>query len=264
MSSFNANLQIFNVMTENELAKVLSHYNSEFIFSVVDLAMKARFQNVPIAGLPNVVGAWEQNFKAIISQYGSESVELVNQVRNDTYDEIINMICKEFGLNFTIDDSIDKYSAAFHLYNLFVCCFMDNMITFFANYIYKERANIYESLELSELKKNKDTSTIYGKKMYKDMKLAIINANIDMVVREISATDIPFQAIISLICGNNSELKKYYLTIVSAESDFFSKVYVPVLRSDIRSEILTSIRFKLLEIATAHDQANTTEDMTNN
>lgn len=255
MSSFNANAQTFNVLTENELAEALSHYNSEFIFSIVDEAMKSRFVNVPIASVPNVVGAWEQNFKAIISMYGSESHSMVYQVRSDTYDEIIEMICKEFGLNFTIDDSIDKYSAAFHLYNLLVCNFTDNMITFFANFIYKERSNLYENLGLSELKKNKDSSTIYGKKVYKDIKLAIINANIDRVITEICGMEIPFYTIISLICGPNSELKKYYLSIISAGPDFFQKTYVPVLNSDIRPDIITGIRFKLQELVVAHDQA---------
>ena len=66
--------------------------------------------------------------------------------------------------------------------------------------------------------------------------------------------DIPFHSIISLICGNNSEFKKYFLTIVSAEADFFQNAYLPVLNSDIRPDIITGIRFKLQEIAIAHDQ----------
>lgn len=256
MSSFNANSQAYNIATENELAIVLSHYSSEFIFSIVDEAMKSRFSTVPILSIPNVVGAWEQNFKAIITQYGSDSHEEVFRVRNETYLEIINAICKEFDLNFTIDDSIDIYSAAFHLYNLFVCNFIDNLTTFFANFIYKERAYIYESLGLADLKRSKDTSTIYGKKIYKDIKLSVINANIDMVISEVCKMDIPFYSIISTICGNNSELKKYYISIVSANTDFFNKSYVSVLNSDVRSDIITNIRFKIQEIAMMHDQTN--------
>ena len=104
------------------------------------------------------------------------------------------------------------------------------------------------------MKKNKDSSTIYGKKIYKDIKLAVINANIDMVISQIATMDIPFHSIIGTICGNNSEYKKYFLTIISAESDFFQNTYLPVLNSDIRPDIITCIRFKLQEIAIAHDQ----------
>lgn len=261
MSSFNANLQAFNIVTENELAEVLSHYNSEYVFSIVDEAMKSRFLGVPIAAMPNVVGAWEQNFKAIIAQYGSEAHEEVYRVRNETYREIIDTICKEFGLNFTIDDTVDIYSAAFHLYNLLVCNFMSNMTYFFASYIYKERAALYETLNLAELKKNKDSSTIYGKKIYKDIKLAVINANIDMVVTAVCGMDIPFYSIISIICGNNSELKRYFLSIISANPEFYEKAYVSVLNSDIRPEVITSIRFKLQEIAMAHEQTVGSSDM---
>ena len=68
MSSFNAtaNTQAYSVATENELSEVLSHYSSEFVFSVVDMAMKKRFEELPLSTVPNAVSAWEQNFKTII------------------------------------------------------------------------------------------------------------------------------------------------------------------------------------------------------
>lgn len=253
MSSFNANSQMYNVVTENELAEVLSHYSSEFIFSIVDNAMKARYNNVPIATIPNVVAAWEQNFKAIIETYGSDFAREVYTVRDETYREIIDCICKEFGFNFTIDDSIDLYSAAYHLYDLFVCNFMNSLTSFFANFIYKEKTMIYDSLGLADFKKNKDTSTIYGKKNYKDIKIAIINANIDLVVSEICKMDIPFHLVINHVCTNN-EVKKFIISIVSSDDEFFTRVYSSMLNTDIRSDIITSIRFKLQEIAIAHDQ----------
>lgn len=254
MSSFNANSQAYNIATENELAEVLSHYSSEFVFSIIDKSMSNRFLTVPSVTIPNVVGAWEQNFKAIIAQYGSDSTMEVARVRSETYREIIDAICKEFNLNFTIDDSVDLYSAAYQLYDLFVCNFAESLTTFFANFIYRERSSLYDSLGLADMKKNKDSSTIYGKKIYKDIKLAIINANIDMVIREVCAMEFPFHAIISLICGNTSELKKYILTIVSADNTFFQNAYVTALNSDIRAELITAIRIKLQKLALSHEQ----------
>ena len=262
MSSFNAsmNMQAFGVATENELAEVLSHYSSEFVLGILEKAMKSRYESVPLATMPNVVSAWEQNFKAIIAQYGESSTAEVYRVRNETYREIIDQICREFGLNFTIDDSVDLYSAAFHLYNLFVCGFIDNMTTFFANYIYKERSTIYDSLNLQDLRKNKDSSTIYGKRVFKDIKFAIVSANIDMVISQISAMDFKFHYIISTIFGMNSDITKYYLSIVYADESFFNKAYLSVLNSDIRPEIITNIRFKLQEIAVANDQIDLNGD----
>ena len=256
MSSFNAsaNTQAFSVATENELSEVLSHYSSEFIYSIIEKAMKSRFEGLPIIAMPNVVGAWEQNFKAIIAQYGEGSTSEVYRVRYETYQEIIKTICNEFGLYFTIDDNVNLYSAAFHLYELFVSKFTDNMTAFFANYIFKERDAIYDSLNLAELKKNKDSSTIYGKKVFKDIKLAIINANIDMVISQISAMDFPFHTIIMSIYGANSEMARYILSIISADNDFFDRTCLRILNSDIRPEVITNIRFRLQELAKINDQ----------
>ena len=262
MSSFITNSQMYNVVTESELAEVLSHYDSEFVYNIVDEALKSRFQCVPVTPIPNVVAGWESNFKAIIANYGNmEAHAQVINVRNETYREIIDTICKEFNLNFTIDDSVDLYSSAYHLYDFFVSNFSNNMISLFANFIYKERSSLYDILNLSEMKKNKDGSTIYGKKIYKDVKLAVINANIDTVIKAVCDTDIPFHSIISLICGNNSELKTYFLSIVSANQDFLNTAYVPVLNSDIQAEIITGIRFKLQQIAISHDQAMTSSEI---
>ncbi len=260
MSSFIANSQVYNIVTENELAVVLSHYNSDFIFSIIDECMKLRYTTVPVIPYPNVVAGWEQNFKAIMAQYGSESNEEVLRVRNETYREIIDAICREFGLTFTIDDTVDVYSSTYHLYDFMVSNFTNNMVLFFANFIYRERANIYESLGLATLKKNKDSSTIYGKKIYKDVKLAVINANIDSVISSICEMDIQFSNIVSTIFGANSEIKKFLLSIVSANNDFFDRAYVSILKSDIRPDVITAIRFKLQEIAMAHDQAVTDID----
>lgn len=260
MSSFTANAMAYNVTTENELAEVLSHYNSDFVFSVVDDAMKKRFQSVPIIAMPNVVAAWEQNFKAIIAQYGESATGEVSRVRDETYREIIDSICKEFSLNFTVDDTVDLYSAAFHLYNFLVSGFIDNMTSFFANYIYRERSDIYEALRLGDNKKNKDSSTIYSKKVFKDSKLALINANIDMVIQHVCSMDLPFYIIVQNIFGFNSEMFKYYTTIVSsASNDFFNSVYIPVLNSDIRPEVITGIRLKIHEFAKIHEPAEQTE-----
>ena len=152
MDGFNSNL--YEVVRENELAEILSHYNSEYVFSVVQDALKKRYTNTFIA-IPNVVSAWEQNFKAILDRYGSGASQEVTKVRNITYQEIINIICKEFQLNFTVAD-VDLYSAANKLYQLFICDFNTLIVNFFSNYIYKEKNSIYDIMNFSEIKRNKN------------------------------------------------------------------------------------------------------------
>ena len=150
--------------TENELAIVLSHYESDYVYDIVKSQIQSTANSSFIALPPNVVGAWEQNFKAIMDQYGAEGSTKIQEVRQETYREIIDIICESYGLNFTISD-VDMYSAAYALYDFFVCNFSNHMVDTFSNYIYREKNNLYDAMGLADLKKNKDSGTIYGKKV---------------------------------------------------------------------------------------------------
>lgn len=251
MSDLNFNTELFNLTRENELADILSHYNSEYVFSVVQDALQRKY-TVNVVAIPNVVNAWEQNFKAIINQYGPSVVQEVSRVRNETYREIINIICKEFKLNFTVAD-VDIFSAAYKIYQLFVCDFNNFIVSFLSKYIYKERNSIYESMGLSELKKNKDSGNIYSKKVFKDQKLAIINSYIDTVISNLSEIDFDLYSIINYAISSK-ELSQYYINLISATGDFFRESIMPILNSSIRPIIITNIRFKLFDIASSHDQ----------
>ena len=258
-----ANPQMFNIVNEAELSEVLSHYDTEYVIGVVDNALQNRFNPSSVVPQPNVVAAWEQNFKQIMAYYQyAEFITRIQAVRDETYKEIILRICKEFNLNFTIEDDVDWYSAAYFLYDFFVCNFNNYMIQFLSAYIYKERSGIYESMNLGELKKSKDSSTAYGKRIYKDIKLAVINANIDFVVQNIMGNDVSLGDIFMLTMPKDKVI--YISSLVSPKEDFFKMVYGQVLASAVRPVILTEIRFALQSIAKAHDEYGHTEQMEEN
>ncbi len=237
--------QAFNIVTESELATVLSHYSTEFVISVLEEALQKKYTELPIVQLPNVVYAWEANFKMIMEQYQDlpESREEVMRVRSQTYIEIIDKICKEFGLEFTTDENVDLYTAASALYNFFVCDFSNSMVRFYGNYIFREKNNIYEFMNLAELKKNKDSSTIYGKKVFKDTKIAVINANIDMVITNLSNMDITLSDVFDSI--NDTNTATFMKSIVSTQYDFYKNFYVKLMNGMLRPDYLTSIRLYL-------------------
>jgi len=240
--------------TQNELAVVLSHYSSDFVYSIVQNQIMQTLSGTTttINTPPNVVSAWEQNFKAIIDTYGSENLDKIQEVRTETYREIIEYICNAFSLNFTIDD-VDLYTAAFTLYEHFVCNLPKNIINFFAVYIYKERVSIYEGMGLSDLKKNKDSSTIYGKRMYKDIKLAVINANITKIINNIcNGMEFDFSTFIT-ISIRDKNLAKYILGIVSDAGNFFQQTVTNMVRTNL-PEYVTGVRFAIQEFAISHDQ----------
>lgn len=258
-----ANPNLYNIVSESELSEILSHYGDEYVLSVVENAMKNRFDPASIIPQPNVVGAWEQNFKQLITTYNiPEFINKINDTRISVYKQIIETICKEFKLNFTIDDNIDWYSAAYYLYDFFVCNFNKYMIEFFSKYIFKERNSIYESMNLAELRKNKDTSTAYGKRVYKDIKLAVISANIDMVITNMLGFDIDYSTI--LLTSLMRDRAYYISSLVSPADEFYREFYGGVMNSSARPVILTEIRFNLQNlaqtIADIHDIADSGED----
>ena len=135
---------LYNIISVNQLTEVLSHYDTNFVMSVVDNGIASRYNPNAVLSQPNIVAAWEQNFKQMLSEFAElpDAKARITSVRDETYREIINRICREFNLNFTIDEDVDLYSAAFYLYDFFVANFNTNLITFFYNYIVRERAEI--------------------------------------------------------------------------------------------------------------------------
>ena len=246
MSGFLANNQEYNITTENEVSIILSHFNTDFIFNIIKDNLSNKFK-YNYTQTPNIIASFETNFKALSSTY-TGNVEQIQMVRINTYREIINILCKEYGLQFNEYEGCDYYSIAYYLYGLLLSGFNKNITTFFTNYIKRERNNLYEALNLASMKKNKDTGTIYGKKLYENIKLAIINANLEYVIDNICAFDIPFEVVLQNIYYDKNVVD-FILSIASPIDDFFKTAYVSALKSENRIDILTNIRFEIQRLA---------------
>lgn len=237
------NQERFNIVSENELTEVLAHFNTEFVMSIIDSAIANRFNPTAFASNPNIVDSWDANFKQLINYYGSSDVtEQVTTLRIDTYQEIIKRICSYHGLNFTVDE-VDLYSAAHYLYGFFVSDYLKYMDQFFAMFIISNAGDLYDGLNLNAMKKNKDVSTIYSKKIFPDTRLAIINANIDLVVNYVCGMDIDLYQIFSG-CGLSQQEVQFLSNLVSDQGDFFKSHYVRTISDDyVRPIHLNNIRF---------------------
>lgn len=254
------NQYLYDVATEAELSEVLSHYSTEYVIYVLKNCMEARFNPTSIMSpQPNLVSAWESNFKSMNDYYAyPELRNTINTVREATYNEIIKAICEEFHLNFTIDNEFDCYSAAFFLYDFFVSNFNQYLIQFISKYIYKERNSIYESMGLANTRKSKDTSTAYGKRLYKDIKVITINANIDRVISNICENSIDLSTIISSVYPRDKAI--YLLQLVSPQDDFFRNFYATILNSNIKAILLTEIRFALQALIPVNENLPMTQE----
>lgn len=248
MSQILTNSLEYTITSENEIASILSKFNSEYLLDVIRNNLANKYVQHPSVLAPNIVGSFEQTFKFLQNTYVSD-VDNILATREETYKTIINIICSEYNLIFKDTGNLDYFSIAHLLYDALVGNFVKYITSFFANYIYKEKNALYDLLNMESLKKSKDTSTIYGKKLYKDIKLAILNANIEMVVDSMSTFDITFEQIISSIYFNNRAIVNTILYNVSPIGDFYKDFYCGAFyQSEFRSSIITNIRLSIQNI----------------
>lgn len=243
------NPEQFNVVSENSLTEVLAHFNSEFILSIIDQAIANRHNPSAFLSNPNVVDAWDMNFKNLINYYQTADItERITALKIDTYKEIINRICVYHGFNFTIDE-VDLYTVAHYLYQIFVSDFLMHMDTFFANYVVANCNALYEVMDLESFKKNKDTSTVYSKKIFSNPYLAIISANIDSVITYICGMDVTLDQIL-MMSGLDKPTVDYILTLISDQDNFFKNHYVStIMDENVKPIHLNNIRFIIRNIA---------------
>lgn len=251
----------YSIASENELAEILSHYESDFVLSIVEEAIKNCCNNPSGLPVPNVVEMWEANFNAILDTYGEEADE-IRQVRNETYKEIIERLCEEYNLNFTISDDVDVYIAAFHLYNFFISNIANNIINFFATYIYNNRNDLYANLDISSIRKTREVQPNYAKRTIKsdEALIGIVN-NIDVVVSNIMCMDFDFVDVLETVYPQGYySIIQYLTSIVSPKDGSFFNRFCSYLKGPNRSMLLIMIKFALQRIFEGECASNDNED----
>ena len=238
------NSQVYNIASEGELANILSHYNSDFVFNVIKDNIGQRMNKYGnTIQMVNIVGAFEQQFRLLKSTYHSESPK-IEEIRLSTYKEIIDILCKEYQLIFNDTGDIDYYTAAFCLYDFLVCNFDTYVVSFFSIFIHNESNTLFDALNMSTLKKNKDTSTVYSKKLYEDPKFAIVTSNLGSVLYSISGYYISFENILRTVL--TVDMATYMSTIIQPQIDFYRNIYCAyILNEDTFPISLTNIRLDM-------------------
>lgn len=250
MSNFlkNGNL----IISENQLSQLLGKFETDFIYQIIQDNINNKFGNY-FSVIPNIVASFESNFKEMENAYPF-GLEEINDVRDKTYVEIINILCRNYNIQFNSDIDTDSYSAAYSLYKFLVSEFRQNIVYFFANFIYKERNNLYESLQLARFKKSKDSGTIYNKKVFKNQKIGIIITNLNYVLESIFNFDIPFEVYLNY-CSANKNYNSYLQSIMLSRDDFFKDHIVKSLKENdnTRSILMMDIRIEIQKLSQIND-----------
>lgn len=252
MSGFIANSNTYNICTENEISVILSHFSPDYVFNIIRDNINQRFKYNQLS-MPNIVTSFEQHFKQLKVIYtDSQALAEIENTRIETYKEIISILCSEFQFKFNYEEIQDYYSAAYYLYSFLVSDFSQNIVAFFSNFVLRERNSLYESLKLNDLKKSKDNSTIYNKKIFKNTKVAIINANLEYVVDNICVFDIPMSVLLNNVYQDKN-IVKFLEYSISPVHDFFKFIYVPIIQSTLKPVLLTDIRLDIQRQSISED-----------
>lgn len=239
--SFNSNNDEYSIVTDTEISNIISYFSNDMIMDVVNNNISIKYRDYSM-NLGNIVGSYEMNFKQYMVTY-PDYINEFNQTRQEVYNEIINILCTKHNLTFIADrDIVDLYSAAYYLYGILVSEFSANIVTFFVNYIIKEKTSL---AQLVKVNKMKDTTTIYSTKLYQDdPKLAIVHADLDNIINDIFTFDIDFEMFISYLFYNNKIVGNFLMSIVSDNGDFFKNYIVPYVIA-YKPIILTNIKLQL-------------------
>lgn len=242
----------YGIITESQLSIILSNLDIDLILSIIDDIITQRSQNYNFAPLANSPAAYENHFKQLLIDYKSEA-QTINGVRNDAYRAIILKICERNGLMFNDADITDLYSAAYYIYDFLVANFNVYFIKFFTEFINREKNNIYEILNLDKYKKNKDSSALYSKKVYIDNKLAVISANLELVLNYICSYNIEFETILKIVYDDKNIIE-LLSSILIPKYDFFKMMYVSLFNTPIKPILFTNIRLALQQVAGADNR----------
>ena len=156
-----AGIQSYQISSEYDIINILSKFDSNYIFDVIN----DKLNNISFATSliePNIVNAFETNFKVMNDQFPGDSQNIIN-IREQVYRDIIRILTQKFNLQFnTIDDTIDPYTAAYYAYDFLVCNRNNIMINFFTAFIVNNKDCLYRMLTLEDFKKNKDSAVEYS------------------------------------------------------------------------------------------------------
>lgn len=237
--------QPYQISNEYNITKILSHFDSNYIFDVLE----DKLENISFSSSlieSNIVEAYETNFKAMNDQFQGDSQNIRN-IREQVYTDIIKILTERFNLQFnTVDPNIDLYTAAYYLYDFLICNRNNILINFFTAFIVNNKDSLCSSLNMEDFRKNKDSAAAYGKHIYKDnQQFAIISANMSTVINYISTLDITLLNIFQSTY-KNPKLVLFLDNAFADRGNFFKDFYCGVLNNPEELPIIiTNIRLAL-------------------
>ena len=239
-----ATMEPYRINNEYNISEILAHFGSEYTMH----ALEDKLENIDYTSSliePNFVSAYESNFKLMEEEYPGDT-QNIKSVRQEVYSEIIRMLCEKFNLTFNdTDENIDLYTAAYYLYDFLVCNRNTIMVNFFTAFIINNKDSVYGILTQEDIKKNKDSSSAYSKRVYVDPKYIAISANIPRIIDYISTFDIQLSNIFQSVYVDY-KLVQFLDNAFADNGNFFKDYYCAAIKNmEIAPIIIINIRLSL-------------------
>lgn len=239
-----SNMQPYLIGNEYNIAEILAHFDSNYIFAIIN----DKLENINYASPllePNIIQAFEENFKSMNEMFPGDSQNIRN-IREQVYREIIKILTERFNLEFNmVDENIDLFTAASYLYEFLVCRRNEIMTNFFTAYIVNNKDSLYQTLINEGLKKNRDSSSNYGRRIYDDQKFVLISAYMSKVINYISEMDVTLLNIFQSTYIDQ-RLVMFLDNAFADRGNFFKDFYcATVNRPEIAPIVITNIKLAL-------------------
>lgn len=240
MANLAGNSQVYNIHAENEVAEILSNFETEFIRRLVEESLTDRFNYIPSLEKVNMVQSLEQNFKTIVDRYVEEQANIY-EVRTNTYMEIIEIIAMNYNLDIRREYSSPSgnHTEAFWMYDFFVGNFIRRFVQFIASIIKRDAVVLYNAIPADK----RDTS-VYKKKVYaEDMQLGVIMDNLNQVVDTVMYYDFTLADILQSLYGVDTA--NAILSTVYDKGDFYKTFYASLMQTSMKAQLISDIRLTI-------------------
>lgn len=232
--------------TDMGIGTILSNFNTNYINHVIDDSLNMKFR--PFDGpMPNFVDILERQFNAILINT-PDYQEKVNEVRVETYKEIILKICTFYNISFVYDfDSLsmqELYGIAHTMYDIFISRFTEFMFNFFVSYIVNNSNSIFQYLKNDENAIKPKETGAYAPKHFIDSKYILIHANVNKVIYNMAGYDISLHTLLNYFLDANSAARLGSMLVDNG--DIYKYHYASyILDQRYTANIMTNIKLKL-------------------
>ena len=232
--------------TDMGIGTILSNFNTNYINHVIDDSLNMKFR--PFDGpMPNFVDILERQFNAVLINT-PDYQEKVNEVRVETYKEIILKICTFYNISFVYDfDSLsmqELYGIAHTMYDIFISRFTEFMFNFFVSYIVNNSNSIFQYLKNDENAIKPKETGAYAPKHFIDSKYILIHANVNKVIYNMAGYDISLHTLLNYFLDANSSARLGSMLVDNG--DIYKYHYASyILDQRYTANIMTNIKLKL-------------------